>query len=211
MAKEKLETAFLDVRKAYRLLFHYQKRVLNLIDFISKELGFEYKGGYPIHMDPSPNRGGGDLYISPWNWLNMYAYQFRMKSQKIGRKTISLAIYLQSDSGAPYKTHYSMDELDKYDNIEQSRTRLHFLLTDKELKNDDYDLILDDGDIPHDGDSYKLLEHNGGYLFIKAFNLSEFINEENSLNILIELAKEFKLKTDVELKVLKNRWNDQNN
>ncbi|TCO06968.1 hypothetical protein [Natronoflexus pectinivorans] len=211
MNKEKIESTFLDVRKAYRLLFHYQKRVLNLVDFISKEFGFDYKGGYPIHMDSSPNKGRGELCNSPWNWLNMYAYEFRMKSQKFGRRTVDLSIYLQSDSGAPFKTNHDMDELDKYDSLDKSKTRLHFLLTDKALKEEDYNLIIDDGDIPHDKDCSKFLEHNGGKLFIKAFNLSEFINEEKSINILLEIAKEFKSKTDIELKILKNRVDDQNN
>ena len=82
MQKE-VESAFTEVRKAYRLLADYQRKVLDLVDFIGSSFGRTYSGGYPKYGNPSPRNGRGSLDYWSWDWLNLYFYEFHFGTEKI--------------------------------------------------------------------------------------------------------------------------------
>ncbi|MBI9062752.1 MAG: hypothetical protein JEZ14_12265 [Marinilabiliaceae bacterium] len=194
MPKEKLDEIFLDVRKAYRLLYHYQKRVLDLIKFIGEELDFEYSGGLPYHMEPSPKRNQGSLDNSPWDWLNMYFYEFRMQPKKQGRKKINFSIFLQSDSG-PFTTS-EMQNLDSYASVEESKTRLIFAVSDNDIE---YETITDDAAIGPNKNGFRKIKTEKGSMLSGIFDLSDFLDEESTRKQLDRLMKEFS-KRGIELK-----------
>ena len=83
LTKQELEKVFIDVRKAYRLLYHYQKRVLDLVKFIGDELDFKYHGGWVKFSEQCPRNGKGALTNSAWEWLPMYYYQFHYYNNRL--------------------------------------------------------------------------------------------------------------------------------
>ncbi|WP_430811622.1 MULTISPECIES: hypothetical protein [unclassified Carboxylicivirga] len=192
-----VDEVFLNVRKAYRLLYHYQRRVLDIVQLICSELHFEYENGDP-HETKSINHDKKNLNRSAWDFLPLYIYKIQMKPRKVGRKTVSLLIFLQSDSG-PYKTDKSLDELSAFESVEKSKSRIHFLLCNKHLDSADYDEFFDDKDIPSKSNNYNSLEYKGGIALIKAFDLCDFINEESAKESLKKLAIRFQKESGVKL------------
>lgn len=195
--KQDIDDIFLNVRKAYRLLYHYQRRVLDIVKFINLELGFEYEKGEPHEMQ-SLSLDKSNLDRSAWDFLPLYNYKFQMKPCQVGEKKLSLLIFLQSDSG-PYKTTKSLDELSAFESVEYSRSRIHFLLCDKQLDPADYTEFFNDEDIPRDANSFNSLIYKGGVALIKAFDLSDFVDEESAKESLKELAIRFQKESGVKL------------
>lgn len=108
--QNEIKNTLTEVRKAYRLLYEYQTRILSLIKYIGEtRYNFEYKGGWPAFSKSSPNNAQGDLERSAWDWLNFYFYQFHFERKEKKKETqerveidkeIKFSIFLVSDTGA---------------------------------------------------------------------------------------------------------------
>lgn len=92
------DTLFLDVRRAYRLLYLYQRRVMDLMKFIGNQLSLRYAGGWPQYSSAAPKNGKGTLDNWAWDWLNMYQYEFNFASKVIDGKEIRFSVFLVSDT-----------------------------------------------------------------------------------------------------------------
>jgi hypothetical protein len=82
MTPSDFENALIDVRKAYRLLYLYQRRVMDLVQFIGDSLTFRYAGGWSWFSDNTPKGGKGSLENWAWDWINMYFYEFNFSAKK---------------------------------------------------------------------------------------------------------------------------------
>lgn len=182
MAKDLL----LEVRKAYRLVFDYQKRILKLIDFIGHSYNMRYIGGWSKFSNSGPNNGRGNLKSLAWDWLNMYYYEFHFQ---IGNDDnyIAFSVFLVNDTG-----YY--EALKKNQNVDKWEIETYFLPEDSTTK-----LILVAGhnhwnDEWHNWqDSKFLLESYGrateGKMVYKSYPLEDFFDEEAALNCLRDFQK----------------------
>lgn len=182
--KNDLNAIFLDVRNSYRLLFKYQKRILDLVKYAGNYLKFSYDGGWPWFSDASPRKGKGTLDNWPWDWLNMYLYDFHFKEKEIEATKINFSIVIQSDTGH-YDSKFPKNEtlhkcdIDEFSNPKTSETRLIFIASKKGWDMDELFLLH-----PKTTD-YKLSKiHtewetiNADYHMIaKAYPLADFINQ----------------------------------
>lgn len=66
-----------DVRKSYRLLHDYQRLILDSLKYVGTQLNIPYRGGWTIFCGNQTRNGRGDLDKWAWDWLGMYAYEFR--------------------------------------------------------------------------------------------------------------------------------------
>jgi len=186
-----LEEALCDVRKAYRLLYFYQRRVLDLVKFIGNTLEFEYKGGNPRFSAVTPRNGKGDLGCWAWDWLNMYYYEFYFGFKLIAGHNITFSIFIQSDAGYFDIENNNRTMVENFTPVENTKTRL-IMVVGK-----------DGWDISKLNPDAKVLSSqitdyfdnlmNGGIMIGKAYNLSEFINEESArlkINSFISYCKE---------------------
>lgn len=94
-----LKQALIDVRKSYRLIYAYQRRILDLAKFIGNIISFEYNGGWPKFSNECPKGGKGSLDNWSWDWLNMYHYSFIFKPKFTANSGILFSIILVSDTG----------------------------------------------------------------------------------------------------------------
>ena len=127
--KKDLEKVFSNVRESYRLLYEYQKRVLDLVKFIGNQLNYSYSGGWPIFSEPCPKRGKGSLDNWAWDWLNMYAYGFHFGENKEG---IKFEIRIYSDTGFYDNTTDKKISVDKFNSGEDSKTKLVLIVSREE-------------------------------------------------------------------------------
>lgn len=178
LTNHQLEEALFDVRKAYRLLYFYQRRVLDLVKFTGDTLEFEYKGGNPIFSAVTPRYGKGNLNLWAWDWLNMYYYEFHFGFNLIAGHNITFSIFIQSDTGYFDIESNNRIAVESFAPVENTRTRLIFV-----VGKDGWDITKLDPNTKvfssQRTDFYDSLP-DGGIMIGKAYNLSEFINEEST-------------------------------
>lgn len=179
-----LSESLKEVRKAYRLIFDFQSRILDLMSFIKGKLDFEYEGGYVKYSNQSPRNGSGGLKLWSWDWLNLYFYEFHFKSKIVNSDKINFSIFLLCDSGYfESKKDNSLSKLnvEKYKNSDESVTKLIFVAAKntwrhfaEENWNNTFFTLSDSG---------QKKEENGIMIF-KSYNLEMFGDEISATSVL---------------------------
>ena len=135
ITQENLSKALLDVRRAHRILYAYQRRMLDLVSFIGQKLTkSELKvKGFKHFSDPVP---GSRNDISPlhdmWAWDYLYSYLFEYylgekETDNGGAYALSLIQY--SDTGYfDQEEEATRLELEKFKPEEESDSKLLFFL-----------------------------------------------------------------------------------
>lgn len=198
----------LEVRKSYRLLFEYQKRILDLVDYIGKSYNLKYDGGYSKFSNTSPRNGGGSLDSWAWDWLNMYYYEFHFKNKDIlndkNKDTIYFSLFILNDDGyfqAKNEQNIERTSVSKFVDVEKSRSKLIFVVGknywDSWGKNwDDLNFILKDHDVKRKSENE--------YMIFKSFSLECFENEDHAKKSILEfekLCQEYNIKINIEPKI----------
>lgn len=177
MNTDEFDSTMEDIRGAFRLLYLYTRRILDLMQYISTRLDISYNGGYAKYSASSPVNGKGNLSNWAWDWLNMYFYEFHFSD--IG--SYKFSILLQSDTGY-WDANVDKLDIDHYAPINNSKTRLIFILglngcwdfdrfcqDSKELKSTGLSEFRPDSD-------------NGskGEMLYKIFDIKDFKNKETT-------------------------------
>jgi hypothetical protein len=197
ITKHELNMALIDVRKAYRLLYSYQRRMLDTVKFISDTLSINVQSGWSIYSGNSP-KNGGKLHLDSWawDWLNMYMYEFHFGEQTIGDDKFQFAIMLQSDTG-PYDSDRVKigTEVDLFAPVEEAETKVIFQVGKNRWKAEEY------GDNPiftsKTSSILKEVEGDHKFFMAKSYPLSDLIDEEAILSTLddfINLTNEMNMK-----------------
>jgi dihydrofolate reductase len=165
-----------EVRKAYRLLFEYQTRVLDLIGFIGGSFNYDYNGGYSKFSNGSPNNGKGNLNLLAWDWLSMYFYQFNF----VEKNKITFAVFLVNDTGyfqvrKENKMHRT--NVSAFDSVENSKTKLIFVVGKNTW--DSWGKKWDDDNFILDKEGQKISDDK--IMLFKSYLLDDFFDEENAI------------------------------
>lgn len=115
----------LEVRKAYRLLFDYQRRILDLMKFIGETYNLSYTNGKPLFS----GRGSNNLNNWAWDWIYMYCYDFRFGGKEKDNP-IQFSVILKNDSGyydANLENKISALNIEQFTAVEDSKTELIFI------------------------------------------------------------------------------------
>ena len=125
-----IEQSLQEVRKAYRLIYDYQSRVLDLMSYIEKKINFNFDSGWPLFSNAAPRKGSGKLDNWAWDWLNMYYYHFFFGELKVKSDILRFGIVHMADSGY---FDFSSDkknkaELKNYKPIKESKSKLIFVI-----------------------------------------------------------------------------------
>ena len=171
-----------EVRKAYRLLFDYQTRILDLIGFIGGSFNYDYNGGYSKFSNGSPNNGKGRLNQWAWDWLSMYFYEFHF-----GKKSeITFAVFLVNDTGYFQKrkvTKIFKTKVSAFDTVENSKTKLIFAVGKNTWNG--WGVNWDDDNFILEEEGQKISDDK--VMLFKSYLLNDFFDEENA----VEKLKDF--------------------
>lgn len=194
--KEDIESALLDVRKAYRLLHDYQRMALDAVNFIGKQFGLIYEGGYPRFSEASPRAGKGKLEKRAWDWLNMMFYEFHFY-RVFGNEWVGFSILLISDTG------YCCVEDDQGDPTntssfqpsERAATKVGFVMTANDWPEGD---LWSEKFLNNKAAMKTFLENNGELpenvratgMIGKCCDFSRLVNEDETLKLIEELVVE---------------------
>lgn len=203
--QNEVEKLLVEVRKSYRLLYQYQRRVLDLVDYIGKRFGFSYAGGYSKFSNVTPREGKGNLTNWAWDWLNMYYYEFRFRTKQVNNGHLDFSIAILSDTGF-FMARESNDKIDptmvsKFADVDNSETHL-VLIVGKNIwdffwgdwNNQTFTMKKSDFK-DFDGDKVMLFKH---------YKLKDFFNEESANQQLLDFER-FCLEKGVEFKLVENK------
>lgn len=160
-----------EVRKAYRLLYQFQKRVLDILRFVERELAIDYYGGYAKFSAQTPAASFGTLDDSAWDWLNFYLYEFHFREEELRyRYHIDFSVFLVSDTGYFDIEGANVDNVHTFAPTEVSNTKLVFV-----LGQDAWLDTFDDFELNFRTDAPDYVRANKkGILLAKSFELDDF-------------------------------------
>jgi len=191
-----LHELFLNVRKAYRLLYEYQNKILKLVKYIGDFYGYSYHGGWAQFSKPCPKNGKGSLNNWAWDWLNMYDYDFHfgIKKEKIKEgnenenEEIRFSIRLISDTGyydSP-REDKNKTKIETFADVENSKTKLILVASNKGWK---FGELFNSFNSKEDEYYLKSEELN---MYAKSYNLEAFIDEEATIEKLEDFREKCK-------------------
>jgi hypothetical protein len=185
---DEFENMILNVRNSFRLLYFFNRRILDLMKYIGNKLNIPFGGGYSMFSEPSPKNGKGHLDNWAWDWLNMYFYRFHFKKNKI-----SFAIILQSDTGM-WDANVGELDVDKFEKTSISKTKLIFVFNNNNNKDRDLTKVLESENLKGEYEkTFEIPLNKKNILYCMVFDIGEFRNKEatdNSLNKFIEYLNE---------------------
>lgn len=187
-----LDSALVDVRKAFRLLHAYQRRILDTTKFITDILSKSIQSGCTDFSGIAPRNGSKmDLDRWAWDWIPMYTYEFYFGKTVIEADTIQFAFLFLSDTGAfnSKRTHTEPNP-QTFDSPEDSETRVIFQIGKNRWKPHDYN----NGPFFSHKTNNEYEERDGENVFFvaKSYPLSDLIDEQGIyrvLNDFIEFAE----------------------
>lgn len=200
-----IRQTLLEARKAYRFLYEYQKRILDLVNFIGDKFGFSYQGGYPKFSVVTPRYGKGDWTSWAWDWLNMYYYEFNFEGkEETNNNKIYFSIFVLNDTGffKAKEKNEKNEKADKeytntFEDVESSESKLIFVVgkkdwSEKELKGfwQELDFILEE---------VEEKDFKQEKVFCKSYSLEDFADEKSAL-VCIENFKTFSNEKGIKLK-----------
>lgn len=194
-----------EVRKAYRLIFDFQSRVLDLMSFIKGKLDFEYEGGYVKYSNQSPRNGSGGLKQWSWDWLNLYFYEFHFKSKIVNSDKINFSVFLLCDSGyfeSKKENTLSKLNIDKYKDPNESVTKLIFVAAKNSWSHFSEE--------NWNNTFFTLSEHGQkvdekGIMIFKSYNLEKFADEISATSVLKDFV-EYANSHDIPLEIIERNF-----
>lgn len=204
-----IKETLLEARKAYRFLYEYQRRILDLADFIGKKYDYTYQGGYSKFSNVTPRDGKGHLNNWAWDWLNMYYYEFHFNTRKVGNDEIHFSIFVLNDTGFFQAKEEKEKADEKYTNtfedVESSESKLIFVVgknlwasANSFTKNNwsTTEFVLEETGIYQEDESKLML--------FKSYSLEKFYDEESTLGCIKDFqnyCKQYEVQLDIKEKV----------
>lgn len=201
-ATKNLSNALLDVRRAHRILYAYQRRMLDLVHFIQSKLDMREFRGIKHFSKPIYGRSIGhtplNIWPTMWAWDYLYSYLFEyyLGEKEAGDKlhNYKLSLIQYSDTGYFDQDGQKRGRISEFGSEEESSSKLLFFLEYKskdsewEWKDGFYmeGIVLDKkvGRKEHTKDVKDT--RTGGKQILCSFPLERFINMEATLEVLSE-------------------------
>ncbi len=127
MTREETQDALHDVRRAYRLIFAYQRRILDSIRLLTQEYEVLY-GGPKFAGRPKFKRFEFDRWS--WDYLPLYQaiFKFRIDVE------FELSIYINADNGFFLNdrgNHLDRTNIDRFEDAEKSDSYITLILANE--------------------------------------------------------------------------------
>ena len=184
--RKEISDSMVEVRKAYRLLHTFQKRILDLANYIGHYWDFGFHSGHPWFSDAVFQRKNAKLDRWSWDWLPMYYYDLFFEKEVNGKK-LQLGVIIQADTG-----YYDVDTKNKNDVLsfgppENSETRIILMASDGHWNSEDF---RKNGYSSKETTEYPvgdiIKNDKGKYVIAKAYSIENFINEDLTKEQLVD-------------------------
>ncbi len=198
---ENLSKALLDVRRAHRILYAYQRRMSDLAYFIKCKLGMREFRGFKHFSNPiyGPSKGHSRLSIWhdmwAWDYLYSYLFEYHLGEKEAGDKlhNYKLSLIQYSDTGYFDQDGQKRGRISEFGSEEESSSKLLFFL---EYKPKDSEWVWKDGSymerivldkkVGSKEHTKEVRDIEGGKQILCSFPLERFIDMEATLEVLRE-------------------------
>ncbi|MCG8477003.1 MAG: hypothetical protein MI784_16170 [Cytophagales bacterium] len=179
-----------DVRSAYRLLYLYQRRIMDTINFIGNQYSYSVQEGWCKFSNRTPSpKSAGIINKWSWDWLNMYLYEFYFGSRKIKEDKLYFSILIQSDTGMWDENSGNKLNVASFGNVAEAKSRLIFIVGKNGFDRPVEDLLKNKLDKTH----FEFSDENGEIKrYARAYDLENFLNEDTTMKIVKEFNKHCK-------------------
>lgn len=201
LTEDTFEEVLVDVRTSYRLLFLYQKRILDLVTFI----GNHYKLDFEYGKSEFSTEKKSKLDETIWDSL-AFNYRFVFVRNKKQKRNIKKFVILLTSDNSFYGYDANKIESLNFHSLnspKDSETQVHLVQVSAGRTMEDYKK--ETGESNSKTVFSKKDESKKAFLFGKKYSLSRFINEESTLAALEEFEEfcsneGYPMKPDVLLK-----------
>jgi hypothetical protein len=216
LKKEEFNQALCDIRKAHRLIYAYQNKMLDLTYFIKSKLDFPQFGGNKLFSNPIEKKRDSydnlkvwrDMWA--WDFLYSYIFEYYLGEIEINKSIITMSIFQVSDTGYfDNNNDNSRTELSTFADEQNSISKLIFVIERKNKLNKfawDNNWIRKEVYNNHERMSAKhqkdCLNHNENIQIIYSFPLERFLNENSTIETLKEFVEYCNSKGINELKIV---------
>lgn len=125
---EEIQEALCDVRKAHRIIYAYQKRMMDIARFIGKKLDFVSVEGYKHFSNGAPKK----ITSATWAWDFIYSYLFEYylgEKELQGRNCeYAMSLFQYSDTGFFDSERSTRTNIASFAPEEESVSKFLFLL-----------------------------------------------------------------------------------
>jgi len=214
----------INLRKAFRLLLNFVKTFNGIIQYINKSFELTSIGNRQIWGNPPQNKAKYTYDKDFWDWFPIYFYSYNFKKDK---PKISFSVILQCDTG--YLDYYTnkqnfdnwendeiYNELDKYINVNEAKTRILFGLCEgekyqiaevfKEASANTKDFEKYNKFFTKNGeDKFQIpvSERNKKYIYFKVFELADFKDETTTRQSLENFIKYLDDEKEIDKEIIK--------
>lgn len=199
---QKLTNALQDVRRAHRILYAYQRRMLDLVHFIQSKLDMREFRGFKHFSNPIHGRRKGHSRLKiwhdmwAWDYLYSYLFEYYLGKKEAGDKLhdYKLSLIQYSDTGYFDQDGQRRCRISEFGSEDESGSKLLFFL---EYKPKDSKWVWKDGPYMERivlDKEFGRKEHTktfrstatGVKQILYSFPLERFINMEATLEVLRE-------------------------
>ena len=198
---ENLSNALLDVRRAHRILYAYQRRMLDLVHFIQSKLDMPKFRGFKHFSNPIYGRSKGHSRLSiwhdmwAWDYLYSYLFEYYLGESKTNDKLhdYKLSLIQYSDTGYFDQEGQRRCRISEFGSEDKSGSKLLFFL---EYKPKDSKWVWKDGsymerivlnkEVGRKEHTKEVRDIEGVTQILCSFPLERFINMEATLEVLRE-------------------------
>ena len=204
LTKDDFNIALCDVRKAHRLIYEYQRKMLDLTFLINERLGFHDYGGNMLFCNCNPISTSRYPYYNlniwndtcAWSFLNSYVFEYYF-GNKNDTPNIQMSIVQVSDTGYFDNDTDKSHELSTFASEEKSVSKLIFVVEKKDRRkkfawNDGNwikEKVYKNQKIMSKNHEKDCLNDKGNIQVIYSFSLDRFLNEETTFAALYEFVK----------------------
>lgn len=207
-----LKEVLCDVRKAHRLIYSYQARMLDLIRFISVKLDFggSIQGTKYYSNDIWKPTKNAYLNIPDgmwaWDFLYSYLFEYYLGEWEVdGGANVALSIIQYSDTGFFEISGNSRTDIDSFAEEEESGSKLLFFIEKKPKKRNwvwDVDTIVNNKEYASVSHTKTVLQKKGSVQGLYSFPIERFIDEKSTLEALQDFVDFCKDNEIAELEIM---------
>lgn len=182
-----IQNALCDVRKAHRIIYAYQKRMMDIVRFIGQKFDFNTIEGYK-HFSNGASR---KIYNGTWAWDYIYTYLYEYyigtKDTEDGAMEYSISIFQYSDTGFFEKEKSSRTNLSTFLNEEESASKFLFFLEIKPKKSPWWwkiKEVINNKEFASKNHTITILKKGESTIVLYSVPIEKFINESSALEVL---------------------------
>ncbi|MDE7386259.1 MAG: hypothetical protein K2N28_03885 [Muribaculaceae bacterium] len=187
---ESIRQALCDVRKAHRIIYAYQKRMMDIVRFIGNKLDFPFVEGYKHFSNGAPKKISSGTWA--WDYLYTYLYEYYLGTKVNPENNIeyALSIFQFSDTGFFESDKSVRTNLSTFVEEEAAESKFLFFL---EIKPKECPWwwkteVINKKEFATKNHTSTILKEGESIIVLYSVGIEKFIDEKSALEVLNEFC-----------------------